>query len=477
MPLLAKLARTAGNVLLTPVTLTDIPTAAGWQRGLLAGAAAPEQLAAVTATLQEIAPALQVTHTFRHESFAPDIVMLLLTGEGGAKEKLRALLTRAPVKLAYGAAGQWYRINLPPVELLRPLWWARLAMVVTFCCGYVGLIWGLGLLSLLRRQLPIPEFRAPTASPPGRTVSFIVPNYNQRQLMDFCLPPLLIEAAGQHPIILVDDASTDDTCDYVWRNYPSVEVVRLIKNQGFTGAVRAGIEASETPLFALINTDVQVRPGFLAALLPHFDDPATLGVSARIELPEGSMIETGNVATAWSGVLEPHHVAPDDSGPILYAGGASSIFDRAKYDALGGFETAYHPFYWEDIELGYRAWRRGWRCLFEPAASVLHQRRTTIGASYGENYANETFLKNGLLFLWKNLRDPGMMAEHCVYVCTRLACEVLSGQYRIARAVAHALPSYLKMARKRWRDYRTEDLGDRRILQLAQPALAEEKEA
>ena len=112
--------------------------------------------------------------------------------------------------------------------------------------------------------------------------------------------------------------------------------------------------------------------------------------------------------------------------PILYAGGASSVFHRARYEALGGLDTLYHPFYWEDIELGYRAWRVGWRSVFEPRASVFHRRRATIGPRFGDDYANQTFLKNVLLFVLKNVRDRRLLSQHFAYVCA-LAGEGAAG--------------------------------------------------
>jgi GT2 family glycosyltransferase len=292
--------------------------------------------------------------------------------------------------------------------------------------------------------------------------------------MDFCLPPLLAEAGREHTVMVVDDASRDDTANYVRQNYPQVWLVRLTRNQGFAGAVSAGIRRSSTPLFSLINTDVKVRPGFLAAILPHFEDPKTFAVCSRIELPNGSQMETGNVAPGWSGVLEPYHVPPTRGGPILYAGGASSVYDRAKYEALGGFDTIYRPLYFEDIELGYRAWRQGWESRFEPGASVWHQRRAWIGSRYGDAFANETFLRNGLFFVWKNVRDRRMLAQHFAYVCARLAKEVLNGEGTMARAVLRALPYSRWMMMKRWGEYRRGDTGDRQIIARARPPAADE---
>ena len=178
---------------------------------------------------------------------------------------------------------------------------------------------------------------------------------------------------------------------------------------------------------------------------------------------------TGNVAAAWSGVLEPYHLPPDCVGPVLYAGGASSVYDRARYEALGGFETVYRPMYFEDIELGYRAWRRGWRSLFEPGASVFHQRRAWIGTRFSDAQANERFLRNGLLFVWKNVRDPVMVAQNCAYVCARLLCELLRGDGTMARAALGALPRFERMLVRRWTDRRRGDLSDEQILELSRP--------
>jgi GT2 family glycosyltransferase len=274
--------------------------------------------------------------------------------------------------------------------------------------------------------------------------------------------------------MIVDDASSDETAEYVRGQYPRVRVLRLERNQGFAGAVRAGIAASTTPLFAPINTDVQVRPGFLQAILPHFGRDDTFAVCSRIELPGGSQMETGNVAPAFSGILEPYHLPPDDAGPILYAGGASSVYHRARYDALGGFETIFRPLYWEDIELGYRAWRRGWRSLFEPSASVWHERRAWIGKRFGDAYANQAFLKNALIFIWKNVRDGGMLAQNWAYVAARLYREMPSGDGTMCRALLAALPVLPAALLRRWRERRRGDLGDRDILALAMPPKAGE---
>jgi GT2 family glycosyltransferase len=482
MRLAAEVARAAGNVLLQPTTLAPCTALGSCQRALIAGGRDPTATRAAVDQLTQRAPSLAIDiagqdrhvnglRAIRRRRY--DVVCVLLTGEGFTREKMLAVLAGAPVSLAYGANGRWYEIRRPPVHPGSGKWWARLTLALLLCALYFRICAGLLVMDSLRRLVPSPHPSQAVRRNGSRRVTFVVPTYNQQNMMDFCLPPLLAEAGDEHRIIVVDDASSDDTAEYVRRNYPSVGLVRLARNRGFAGAVRAGIAASDTPFFSLINTDVKVRKGFLAALMPHFERADTFAVCSRIELPRGSHMETGNVAPAWSGLLEPYHVPPTEPGPILYAGGASSVYDRAKYEALRGFETLYRPLYFEDIELGYRAWRRGWRSLFEPQASVWHERRAWIGKRFGDAYANETFLKNSLLFVWKNVRDRGLLAQHLAYVCARLASEILRGEGTMARAVLRAGPLSGWVMLKRWAEYRRGDLPDRKIMDLARSPAAQ----
>ena len=476
MPILSDLLRTAGNVFLTPLDLADIPDGYSWRRALLAGSSQATVTSSALDALRQIAPGItadvmgqpeapRTTWQARRRRY--DVACLMLTGEGVRSHKLTGVLAGARATLAYGASGRWYQLHLPLLHPLSGRWWARIALAGLLSLLYLMVLAKVRGTDLLWRLAPAPPPVPDPGPPSGRRVTFIVPTYNQRQLMDFCLPPLLAEAGRANEVMIVDDASGDGTWEYVRAQYPRVRVLRLARNQGFAGAVRAGIAASSTPLFALINTDVQINPGFLRAILPHFDRDDTFAVCSRIELPGGSQMETGNVAPAFSGILEPYHLPPDRSGPILYAGGASSVYHRARYDALGGFETVFRPLYWEDIELGYRAWRRGWRSVFEPSASVWHERRAWIGKWFGDAYANQAFLRNALVFVWKNVRDGGMLAQNWAYVAARLYRELPSGEGMMCRALLAALPTLPAALIKRWSARRRGDLGDRDILALA----------
>ena len=66
----------------------------------------------------------------------------------------------------------------------------------------------------------------------------------------------------------------------------------------------------------------------------------------------------------------------------VFTGGGSSAFDRRKFLELGGFDHLYRPFYYEDTDLGFMAWKRGWKVLYEPGSIVFHEHRGTIGKKF-----------------------------------------------------------------------------------------------
>jgi glycosyltransferase involved in cell wall biosynthesis len=104
--------------------------------------------------------------------------------------------------------------------------------------------------------------------------------------------------------------------------------------------------------------------------------------------------------------------AIQDAYPCFYAGGGSSAFDRRKFLALGGFDPLLHPFYLEDTDLGYMAWKRGWKVLYQPRSVVFHEHRGTIGKKFSPEYIASVLKKNFVLFCWKNIHEWWRLLSH-----------------------------------------------------------------
>ena len=85
--------------------------------------------------------------------------------------------------------------------------------------------------------------------------------------------------------------------------------------------------------------------------------------------------------------------------PTFYGGGGSTAYDRRKFLELGGFDELLAPFYVEDVDLGYMAWKRGWINMYAPDSVVYHEHRGTIGKHFSEAYIAAVVQKNRLLFV------------------------------------------------------------------------------
>ena len=278
------------------------------------------------------------------------------------------------------------------------------------------------LLAAEAAALPLVALKR-TAPPMNRAsssrVTIQILNWDGRHLLEEFLPGVL-EAARGHDVLVVDNGSTDGSVELLKSRFPDVRVAKLDRNYGFSIGNNRGIEHVKTDIVVLLNNDMAVDSGFLAPLLEPFSDPATFAVASQITIPDSakSRFETGKTRARFeSGLFYLWHdeVKPFDAGrpsPVFWAGGGACAIDRRKFEVLGGFDSLYHPFYVEDTDLSYRAWRHGWKCLFAPQSRVFHRHRGTSGPRFGDLFVNNTTRRNHYLFVWKNVTDLGMLLEH-----------------------------------------------------------------
>jgi GT2 family glycosyltransferase/glycosyltransferase involved in cell wall biosynthesis len=256
--------------------------------------------------------------------------------------------------------------------------------------------------------------------PRRESASVVIPNWNGKDLLAKYLPSVVAAMAG-HPdneVIVVDNGSTDGSAEFVREHFPAVRLIALPKNLGFGGGSNRGFREAKNDIVVLLNSDMRVAPDFLAPLLEGFAAPDVFAVSCQIFFSDPKKVreETGLTQGAWrQGVLElRHRVDEEVTGlfPCFYGGGGSCAFDRRKFLALGGFDELLRPFYLEDTDLGYSAWKRGWRVLYQPRSHVWHEHRGTIGKKFSPGYINAVVRKNFVLFVWKNIHCPGMLLEN-----------------------------------------------------------------
>lgn len=243
----------------------------------------------------------------------------------------------------------------------------------------------------------------------------VIPNWRGRDLLARNLPGVL--QCGFNEVIVVDDASPDDSSEFLVKNFPSVRIIRHKKNEGFAKSVNDGVAASGGDIVFLLNLDVVPQEDIIKPVLRHFKkDDVVFGVSlhergygwARPALVDGFIAHLPGRETK-------------DSHRTFWVSGGSGAFRKSLWDKLGGMDTLFSPFYWEDVDLSYRALRHGFKLVWEPEAVVLHKHETTINAEHF-NPKRLSWIKdrNQLLFTWKYLTAWELISIHLPGLLKRL---------------------------------------------------------
>jgi len=354
-----------------------------------------------------------------------------------------------------------------PLLILAPLLLIVSAMAIALC----DLAWMLA----GRRRVPGNTMPAPVAA------SLVIPNWNGKDLLERFLPSWVESIAG-HPgseIVVVDNGSTDGSADWIAARYPEVRILPLPKNLGFGGGSNAGFRAAKNDVVVLLNSDMRVEPDFLAPLLAGFTDNSVFAVSCQIFLGDKTKRreETGLTEGWWQdGGLRVSHREDEQVNqpfPCFYGGGGSCAFNRQKFLELGGFDELLAPFYLEDTDLGYLAWKRGWKVLYQPASMVHHEHRGTIGKRFSPAYIDSVLKKNYLLFCWKNIHDWGRLPGHFVFSFAGAVITGWSGDApgrTSARGILRAFLQLPAALHSRWKARGLATIDDTEAFLRTQPA-------
>ena len=314
----------------------------------------------------------------------------------------------------------WRLIKFLPLLIISPL----LMLLLIVSLAILDLV-----ASLRRRELPA-SVRCDASA-----ATVVIPNWNGRDLLERYLPSVISALAGNssNEILVVDNGSSDGSVEMLREKFPFVRVLALETNLGFGGGSNAGFRAASNDVVVLLNSDMRVEPDFLATLLSGFTDENVFAVSCQIFFSDENKLreETGLTQGWWEngGLRVRHRIdgAVTDLYPCFYGGGGSCAFDRRKFLELGGFDEILRPFYLEDTDLGYMAWKRGWKVLYQPRSVVYHEHRGTIGKRFSQAQIDQVLKKNFLLFVWKNIHEWPRLTSHFFFTFAGALLSVVFG--------------------------------------------------
>ena len=267
-----------------------------------------------------------------------------------------------------------------------------------------------------------------------RSVSVVIPSYNGRDLLEKNLPPLL-QAAERHPapveVIVVDDAGGDDTGAFIREQYPQVVLLENETNRGFAETINRGFRTARYEIVLALNNDIQVGEDLFSRALCWFDDPSVFSVTPNMIDPargESQSLTRLEAGVCWYKTRNLQlHDLPDLTVeiPIFFGSGGGSFYDRQKLLELEGFDPIFHPFYVEDVDLSYRAWKSGWKCLFDPTTTVYHETSSTILTLHRKRKIKFIGDRNRTLFLWLNITDPWLVLRYFLCLPFSLCYDII----------------------------------------------------
>jgi GT2 family glycosyltransferase len=236
--------------------------------------------------------------------------------------------------------------------------------------------------------------------------SVVIPHWNGKHFLQPCLDALRKQSYSPIEVIIVDNASSDGSQDYIKANYPEVQLIELPENRGFTGACNAGMQAAKGEFISLLNNDTEVDPNWAQAVVDAFNRHPDVGMvaSKMLLFTKRDYIHTTGDGFSTDGRPFNRGVWQKDEGQfetedyVFSACGGSSVYRKALLDEVGLLDDDFF-FSFEDVDLGWRSQLMGWTSLYTPHAIVYHHLSATGGGVTASFYDG----RNSIYLLVKDL--------------------------------------------------------------------------
>ncbi|MDP6509254.1 MAG: glycosyltransferase family 2 protein [Chloroflexota bacterium] len=242
-------------------------------------------------------------------------------------------------------------------------------------------------------------------------ITVAIVNFNGRHLLERHLPAVVAQRGVDFDIVLADGGSSDGSRELLQSEYPAVRVLPLEGNPGFAAANNRILEATTTPLIALLNNDASPEPGWLAALQSAAADHPEFGMfaSRMVFHHDPAVINSAGISLDRAGIAWDRHVGRRDTGPtgeVFGPSAGAALYRRKLFEEVGDFDESFFA-YLEDVDLAWRARLAGWRCLYVAEATVRHEHSAT-GAE-GSPFKNFHLGRNKVWTILKNYPLPQLL--------------------------------------------------------------------
>lgn len=269
-------------------------------------------------------------------------------------------------------------------------------------------------------------------------------------------------------VIIVNDDPQSNLENEVKKVLPQAICLQNEKNLGFGETINQGVKKAHHPYLFLLNTDVVLLDNKFRSVINRFKKDPQLFAISFAQKEKGDRL-TGKNTIFWKKGMFFHQKALNlNEGINAWAEGGAAIFDKEKFDALGGFDSLFSPFYWEDIDLSYQAWKRGWKIIFTPQIKLLHHHGTTINRYFSQFKIKSINYRNQLIFILKNIIDKELFNDFIFNLFYWQLYFLIKGEWSFFWALCMTFLRIKKIWQKRKKNQKVFKKSDQEILKLFQ---------
>jgi len=311
-------------------------------------------------------------------------------------------------------------------------------------------------------------------------VSIVIPTWRGRSLLEAYLPSVIAASdfyrssrKADTEIILVEDAGDDDTLPWLRSRYEDrVTVLEHKQNLGFCAACQTGFAHARFPVVLLLNNDVRLKSDCIAPMTGHFKHPDVFAVTGKMFSQTGDIFCNGGKIGRfrrgmWSSYQNYDVIPPADADQSFLsfaAIGAFSAYDREKFMRIGGFDPLTTMY--EDIDISYRGWKRGWLVKYEPRSIAYHDANQTMKRRYKGRSRDLLSRRSRLVMHWILLHDKSMFGQHLASLAIQMLTSWIRLDWPLYWALFTALRNLADIRQKRAETRRTAARSDRELLRL-----------
>lgn len=292
-------------------------------------------------------------------------------------------------------------------------------------------------------------------------IAVVILNWNGRKWLEQFLPSVVCYSTGDDvEIVVADNASTDDSIEFLVENYPDITHVILDQNYGYADGYNRALRQIEAEYFVLLNSDVEVTENWITPIIEYLDQNPDV-VAAQPKILAQHTKEKFEYAGAAGGfidrlgypfcrgriftTLEADKGQYDDVVDVFWASGACMFIRSKDYFEVGGLDASFFA-HMEEIDLCWRLNIRGRRIVCIPQSTVFH----FGGGTLTEESPRKTFLnfRNNLLMLYKNMPDNNLrkvLFQRRLLDYLAAFQMLLSGKSKNAKAVLAARKEFKKI--------------------------------